>query len=105
MVAGTMSEWLQITLAIAAAIVTVGGAVAIIYKVIEPAIILKDEVEDLQRATRKDFQRLEGIELLQEELGLAVIALLRNAETGNSTGGLCRARERLENVLIVRSLK
>ena len=105
MVAGTMSEWLQITLAIAAAIVTVGGAVAIIYKVIEPAIILKDEVEDLQRATRKDFQRLEGIELLQEELGLAVIALLRNAETGNSTGGLCQARERLENVLIVRSLE
>ena len=105
MVAGTMSEWLKVTISIAAAIGTIGGAAAIIYKVIEPAIILKDEVEDLQRATRKDFQRLEGIELLQEELGLAVIALLRNAETDNSTGGLCRARERLENVLIVRSLK
>ena len=100
-----MSEWLKVTISIAAAIGTIGGAVAIIYKVIEPAIILKDEVEDLQRATRKDFQRLEGIEVLQEELGLAVIALLRHAETGNSTGGLCRARERLENVLIVRSLK
>jgi predicted negative regulator of RcsB-dependent stress response len=59
-------------------------------------------LETVEQHVEADYRRIEKMEVANKALCRGVMALLCNAETGNSTGTMREAREELQNYLIER---
>ena len=95
----------ELILALAGGIGIIGGASAIIWRWIRPAIKLGRRMETLETHSETDYKRLDRIEHLIGDIGTAELALLSHAEYGNQSGELRQARERLQEALIHRYQK
>ena len=73
---------LQQILAICSAISIIGGAGAVIYKVIHPTFKFKNRVEKLEDHSEKDYKRIVAIEEMQRQQSKSLAALLNHQITG-----------------------
>jgi hypothetical protein len=95
-------EVLEAILAVAGGIAVIGGAGAVIAKWLRPAFTVKKDLETVKEQLARDHKRLQAAAEYDKAVAHALIALLENAETGNSTGRLRDAKAELQKFLIDR---
>ncbi len=93
-------EFIQTLLSICGAISIVGGAGAIIIKVIAPAFQLSKRVLQLEAYNEKDYKRLQSLEEMQKQQSKCLAAMLNHTITGNGIENMKKIRdELLENII------
>ena len=75
-------EFLQQILSICGAISIVGGAGAIVVKVIRPAFLLNKRVSQLEVYNDKDYKKLQSLEDMQKQQSKCLAAMLNHQITG-----------------------
>lgn len=93
-------EFVQILLSICGAVSIVGGAGAVIIKVIAPAFRLSKRVERLEEFNEKDFQRLQSLEEMQKQQSKCLAAMLNHEITGNGIESMKKIRDELLESII-----
>ena len=93
-------EFLQQILSICGAISIVGGAGAIVVKVIRPAFLLNKRVSQLEVYNDKDYKKLQSLEDMQKQQSMCLAAMLNHQITGNGIDEMKKIRdELLENII------
>lgn len=93
-------EFMQTLLSVCGAISIVGGAGAIIMRVIAPAFKLSKRVERLETYNEKDYKRLQSLEEMQKQQSKCLAAMLNHTITGNGIENMKKIRdELLENII------
>ena len=87
-------------LSICGAVSIVGGAGAVIIKVIKPAFRLTKRVEKLEELSDKDYKRLLALEEMQKQQSKSLAALLNHQITGNGIESMKKIREELLESII-----
>lgn len=93
-------EYIQLILAICGAISIVGGAGAVITKIINPAFRLSKRVETLEQNVSKDYKRIMAIEEMQKQQSKSLAALLNHQITGNGIESMKKIRDELLESII-----
>ncbi|WP_246019615.1 CTP synthase [Bacilliculturomica massiliensis] len=93
-------EFMQTILAICGGISIVGGAGAVIYKVIRPAADVNKRVRILEQKADNDYRHLNELGEADRAICRALLALLDHAVTGNGIDNLKRCRTDLQQYLI-----
>lgn len=93
-------EFLQQILSICGAISIVGGAGAIIFKIIAPAFKLSRRVEKLEAYNDKDYKRMQSIEEMQRQQSKCLAAMLNHEITGNGIENMKKIRDELLESII-----
>lgn len=93
-------ELVQTLLSVCGAISIVGGAGAVIIKVIAPAFKFSKRVEQLEVYNEKDYKRLQSLEEMQKQQSKCLAAMLNHTITGNGIENMKKIRdELLENII------
>ena len=87
-------------LSICGAVSIVGGAGAVIIKVIKPAFRLTKRVEKLEELSDKDYKRLLALEEMQKQQSKSLAALLNHKITGNGIESMKKIRDELLESII-----
>ena len=93
-------EYLQMILSICGAVSIVGGAGAVIVKMINPAFKLSKRVEQLEIHTEKDYKRLLALEEMHKQQSKSLAALLNHQITGNGIEAMKKIRDELLESII-----
>lgn len=93
-------DYLQTLLSICGAISIVGGAGAIIVKVIRPAFKLEQRVSALETHSERDYKRLVSLEEMQKQQSKSLAALLNHQITGNGIEPMKKIRDELLESII-----
>lgn len=80
-------------LAVCGGISIIGGAVAVVFGWLKPALKLGDRVNKLEENGKKDYKRYQKLEETQALLCQGMIALIDNQITGNNIEGLKKTKE------------
>lgn len=91
---------LQQILAACGAISIIGGAGAVIYKVVHPAFRFKTRVENLEDHSEKDYKRLVNLEEMQKQQNKCLAAMLNHQITGNGIDNMKKIRDELLESII-----
>lgn len=91
---------MQTLLSICGAVSIVGGAGAIIVKVIKPAFKLSKRVELLEQYNQADYQRLKALEEMQKQQSKSLAAMLNHQITGNGIENMKKIRDELLESII-----
>lgn len=89
-------------LAICGAVSVVGGAGAVIFKVIRPAFKLSKRINTVERHQDSDLRRLKAIEDMQKQQSKALAALLNHQIDGNGIERMKEIRDELLEAVIER---
>lgn len=90
-----MAEFINTFLAICGGISIVGGAVAIIWKMVNPAVKLGKRVEVLEDKAEKDYTAIEDIKSAQSLLCQGMIAMIDSQLSGNNVENLKKTKDNL----------
>ena len=93
-------EYWEMVLSICGAVSIVGGAGAVIIKVIKPAFRLTKRVEKLEELSDKDYKRLLALEEMQKQQSKSLAALLNHQITGNGIESMKKIRDELLESII-----
>lgn len=93
-------DFMQTLLSICGAVSIVGGAGAIIVKVIKPALKLSKRVEQLEQYNQADYQRLKALEEMQKQQSKSLAAMLNHQITGNGIENMKKIRDELLESII-----
>ena len=93
-------EELQLILSICGAISIIGGAGAIIIKIIKPAFQMAKRVETLEKHNQADFERLKSLEQMQKQQSKCLAAMLNHQITGNGIDNMKKIRDELLESII-----
>lgn len=93
-------EYLQMVLSICGAVSIVGGAGAVVIKVIKPVFRLTKRVEKLEELSDKDYKRLLALEEMQKQQSKSLAALLNHQITGNGIESMKKIRDELLESII-----
>lgn len=93
-------EYLQMVLSICGAVSIVGGAGAVVIKLIKPAFRLTKRVEKLEELSDKDYKRLLALEEMQKQQSKSLAALLNHQITGNGIESMKKIRDELLESII-----
>lgn len=93
-------EILQIILSICGGISIIGGAAAIVWKWISPAVKLNKRVELLEEHDKRDYEELQKIAERDALILEALITMLDSQITGNNIEGLKKTRTKLTEYLV-----
>lgn len=93
-------EFIQQILSICGAISIVGGAGAIIAKVVRPAFKISKRVEQLEAYNEKDYKRLQMLEGMQKAQTKCLAAMLNHQITGNGIERMKEIRDELMESII-----
>ena len=72
-------------LAICGGISIIGGAAAVIWKFLLPAVHMKDRVEKLEQNVEKDYRNIEEIKKMQASMSRILIDIMDHQIYGNHT--------------------
>ena len=87
-------------LAVCGGISIIGGAGAVIYKIIYPALQFSQRVEQLEEHSENDYQRLKGLEEMQKQQSKCLAAMLNHQITGNGIENMKKIRDEvLERII------
>ena len=96
----------QMVAGVLGAIVLLGNAGAVIYKWISPALKVKEDVEELDRRTKKDFEAIQKLEKALEHSEkvsrmhlVVMLNMLNHMIDGNNTDAMKKTRSDIENML------
>ena len=92
-------EYIETILAICGGISIIGGAGAVIVKVIKPAFHLTARVQKLEEHSDKDYKRLVALENMQQQ-SKSLAALLNHQITGNGVEAMKQIRDELLESII-----
>ena len=95
-----MGDIIQTILAICGGISIVGGAGAVVYKIIRPAAAVTKRVSTLETKADNDYHALLELAEADRAICRALLALLDHAVTGNGIDNLKRCRSDLQQYLI-----
>jgi len=95
-------DHLESILAVCGVISVVGGAGAIIFKVVRPAFKLNSRVEELERLAKKDYLAIEDLVEQSKSQSRALLAMMNHMIDGNSVDRLRETRDRMQMELIDR---
>lgn len=87
-------------LAVCGGISIIGGAGAVIYKIIYPALQFSQRVEQLEEHSENDYQRLKGLEEMQKQQSKCLAAMLNHHITGNGIENMKKIRDELLESII-----
>lgn len=97
----------QLIAAIAGGIVLIGNAGAVLYKWIRPALKVKEDVAELDRRTKQDYEALQKIqasldriESKQRALIVSEVEILNHMIDGNNTQKMQETRDKIQSMLI-----
>lgn len=93
-------EFIQEILSLCGAVSIVGGAGAVIMKVIRPAFKLSHRVEILEDYNEKDYKRLRTLEEMQKQQSKCLAAMLNHQITGNGIETMKKIRDELLESII-----
>ena len=93
-------ETLQLLLSICGGISIVGGAGAVVFKIIKPAFRINKRVEILEEHDQKDYNRLVELTEMQRQQSKSLAALLNHLITGNGVDNMKRIRDELLESII-----
>lgn len=93
-------EFIQTILSACGAVSIVGGAGAVIVKVIRPAFKINQRVEKLETYKEKDFQRIQALEEMQKQQSKCLAAMLNHQITGNGIEEMKQIRDDLLTSII-----
>lgn len=93
-------EFIQTLLSACGAVSIVGGAGAVIVKVIRPAFKINQRVEKLETYKEKDFQRIQALEEMQKQQSKCLAAMLNHQITGNGIEEMKQIRDDLLTSII-----
>ena len=68
-------------LAVCGGISIIGGAAAIVWKLILPAVKMKGRVEQLERNAKKNYEAIEEVKTMQASICQALIAIMNHQIT------------------------
>ena len=88
-------EFVQTLLSICGAISIIGGAGAIIIKVVAPAFKLSKRVTQLEVYNEKDYKRLQSLEEMQKQQSKCLAAMLNHTITGNGIENMKKIRDEI----------
>lgn len=91
---------LEQILAVCGGISIIGGAGAVIYKIIYPALQFRQRVEQLEEHSENDYQRLKGLEEMQKQQSKCLAAMLNHQITGNGIENMKKIRDELLESII-----
>lgn len=91
----TLAKIINAILSVCGGISIIGGAAAVIWKWIRPAVKLKDRVDALEKHVKKDYDTIGEIKTMQAEMCRALIALIDHDITGNHIDGLKKTKNDL----------
>lgn len=86
---------LNTILSVCGGISIIGGAAAIVWKLILPAVKMKDRVEKLEQNVKKDYETIEEVKTMQSGMCQALIAIMDHQITGNHVDGLKKTKSDL----------
>ena len=87
-------------LSICGAVSIVGGAGAVIVKVIKPAFKITKRVEVLEQHDKQDYDRLKAVEEMQKQQSKCLAAMLNHQITGNGIESMKKIRDELLESII-----
>lgn len=87
------TEFINTFLAICGGISIFGGAIAVVWKVIKPAVNLEKRVEVLESKSDKDYVSINEIKEAQSILCQGMIALIDSRLTGNNEENLKKTKD------------
>lgn len=93
-------EILQTILSICGAISIVGGAGAVVVKIVKPAFRISKRVEKLELYNEKDYKRLLALEEMQKQQSKCLAAMLNHQITGNGIESMKKIRDELLESII-----
>ena len=93
-------ETLQLFLSICGGISIVGGAGAVVFKIIKPAFRINKRVEILEEHDQKDYGRLVELTEMQRQQSKCLAALLNHLITGNGVDNMKKIRDELLESII-----
>lgn len=93
-------EFVQTLLSVCGAVSIVGGAGAVIIKIIAPAFKLSKRVEQLEAYKDKDYKRLLSLEEMQKQQTKCLAAMLNHQITGNGIESMKKIRDELLESII-----
>lgn len=93
-------ELIQQILSICGAVSIVGGAGAVIVKVIRPAFKISKRVAQLETYNEKDYKRLQALEEMQKAQTKCLAAMLNHQITGNGIEKMKEIRDELMESII-----
>ncbi len=91
---------IQELLSICGAISIVGGAGAIVVKLVAPAFRLSKRVDQLETYNDKDYKRLQSLEEMQKQQSKCLAAMLNHQITGNGIENMKKIRDELLESII-----
>lgn len=93
-------EFIQQILSICGAVSILGGAGAVIIKVIRPAFELSKRVTQLEKYNQEDYKRLKSLEEMQKQQSRCLAAMLNHQITGNGIEPMKKIRDELLESII-----
>lgn len=93
-------EFVQTILSVCGAVSIVGGAGAVIVKIIKPAFQLTKRVNQLEIYNEKDCKRLQSLEEMQKQQSKCLAAMLNHQITGNGIEHMKAIRDELLESII-----
>lgn len=75
----------------------IGGAAAVIWKWIRPAVKIKDRVDELEKNVRKDYESINEIKDMQGAMCQALVVIMDHEITGNHVDGLKKQKMTLSS--------
>ncbi len=93
-------EFIQSVLSICGAVSILGGAGAVIIKVIRPAFKLSERVTQLEKYNQEDYKRLKSLEEMQKQQSKCLAAMLNHQITGNGIEPMKKIRDELLKSII-----
>lgn len=91
----TVAELVNMILAVCGGISIIGGAGALIWKWVRPAVKIKDRVDKLEANAKKDYESINDIKAMNAAMCQALIAIIDHEITGNSVDGLKKTKSNL----------
>ncbi len=95
-----MNEILQTILSACGGISIIGGALAILWKWVSPAIKLNKRVEALEEHDKRDYEMLQKFAERDSLILETLITLLDSHITGNNEAELKKTRDKLTSYLV-----
>ena len=87
------AEFVNTILAICGGVSIVGGAIAMIWKMVNPAVKLGKRVEVLEEKSDRDYQSIEDIKSAQSLLCQGMLAMIDSQLSGNNVESLKKTKE------------
>lgn len=86
-------EFVNTLLSICGGVSIIGGAIAVIWKMVNPAVKLGKRVEVLEKKADSDYAAIEDIKEAQSILCQGMIALIDSRLTGNNEENLKKTKD------------